>query len=145
DGDNGLVILQPDEETIAHYRHEAEEILSRAAKQETLRDLPAVTADGTPIELLGNIEFPAEVQHCVDRGADGIGLYRTEFLYLGRQGDPTEADHLDAYMTVLKALPLGQPVVIRTLDLGADKFHTAAEPVHKERNPFLVVRSVRYF
>ena len=83
DGDKGLVILQPDEETFAHYRHEAEEIRTVAARLETLRDLPAETADGVRIGLFGNIEFPYEVEHCVDRGADGVGLYRTEFLYLG--------------------------------------------------------------
>jgi phosphotransferase system enzyme I (PtsI) len=95
------------------------------------------------ITILGNIEFPSEASHCIDRGADGVGLYRTEFLYLGRQTDPTEEEHLEAYLTVLRTLPKGQPVVVRTLDLGADKFNTAAEAVYKERNPFLGVRSVR--
>jgi phosphotransferase system enzyme I (PtsI) len=95
------------------------------------------------VMLYGNIEFPQEATHCVERGADGVGLYRTEFLYLGRKTDPTEEEHLDAYLTVVRTLPKGQPVVIRTLDLGADKFNTAAEPPHKERNPFLGVRSVR--
>src|SRR6185295_15985921 len=72
DGDHGLVILQPDEETIARYRHEAEQNLDRAARLETLRDLPADTTDGVRIELLGNIEFPNEADHCLDRGGDGI-------------------------------------------------------------------------
>jgi len=80
DGDQGLVVLHPDEETIARYRHEVEEHLSLAARLETLRDLPGETADGTRIELMANIEFPHEVDHCADRGADGVGLYRTEFL-----------------------------------------------------------------
>src|SRR5207237_8222603 len=107
------------------------------------RELPAVTRDGTRVLLLVNIEFPHEAEHCLERGADGVGLYRTEFLYLGRQTDPTEDEHLEAYLTVLRTLPKGQPVVIRTLDLGADKFNTASEAAYKERNPFLGVRSVR--
>ncbi|HEY2893239.1 MAG TPA: putative PEP-binding protein, partial [Pirellulales bacterium] len=139
DGDNGLVILQPDEETIAHYRHEAEENLSRAAKLESLRDLPAVTADGTPIELLGNIEFPAEVQHCLDRGSDGIGLYRTEFLYLGSSCEPDEEVHYQSYAEVLTKME-GRPVVIRTCDLGADKISRRMEGTP---NPTLGLRSIR--
>jgi phosphotransferase system enzyme I (PtsI) len=91
---------------------------------------------------MGNIEFPTEAAHCQDRGADGVGLYRTEFLYLGKETDPVEAEHLDAYLTVLRTLG-PRPVVIRTLDLGADKFATRAEGGSEERNPFLGVRSVR--
>src|SRR5262249_7652321 len=69
-----------------------------------LRDLPAVTRDkgAAPIQLLGNIEFPEEARHCLDRGAEGVGLYRTEFLYLNKVSDPTEAEHLEAYQTVLR-------------------------------------------
>src|SRR5262249_23343192 len=107
-----------------------------------LGDLPAVTRDGTHVLLLGNIEFPSEAAHCLQRGADGVGLYRTEFLYLGKQSDPTEAEHLDACLTVLRALG-PRPVVIRTLDLGADKFSTNTEVTLEERNPFLGLRSVR--
>jgi phosphotransferase system enzyme I (PtsI) len=78
----------------------------------------------------------------VDRGANGVGLYRTEFLYLGKKTDPTEAEHLDAYLTVLRLMGAA-PVVIRTLDLGADKFATETENLTQERNPFLGLRSVR--
>src|SRR5262249_37933126 len=85
DGHQGLVILQPDEEPSARYRHEAEEQRSVAARLEMLRDLPAQTTDGLRIDLFGNIEFPYEVDHCLQRGADGIGLYRTEFLYLSAE------------------------------------------------------------
>src|SRR5260370_41440413 len=92
---------------------------------------------------MGNIEFPTEAAHCLERGADGVGLYRTEFLYLGKDTDPTEADHLDASLTVLRTLGPSKPMVIRTLDLGADKFASKAEPVAEERNPFLGLRSVR--
>jgi phosphoenolpyruvate-protein phosphotransferase (PTS system enzyme I) len=141
DGDQGLIILHPDEETLARYRHEVEEQRSLAAKLETLRELPGETADGVRITLLGNIEFPSEVQQCEERGADGIGLYRTEFLYLGRDDDPPEEAHYLAYREVAEAMH-GKPVVMRTLDLGADKMRTLPDP-EDERNPFLGLRSIR--
>ncbi len=141
DGDQGVIILHPDEETLAHYRHEVDEQRSLAAKLETLRDLPAETTDGVRIQLLGNIEFPSEVQQCEERGADGIGLYRTEFLYLGRDDDPPEDAHYAAYREVAEAMH-DKPVVMRTLDLGADKMRTLPDP-EDERNPFLGLRSIR--
>jgi phosphotransferase system enzyme I (PtsI) len=141
DGDEGLVILQPDEETIARYRREAEEIRTQAAKLETLRDLPAEMADHVRIQLYGNIEFPYEVDHCVERGADGVGLYRTEFLYLGAELEPTEDVHYQAYTQVARAMG-DRPVTIRTFDMGADKLPHL--PVSDdERNPCLGLRSIR--
>jgi phosphotransferase system enzyme I (PtsI) len=142
DGNRGVLILNPDEETLERYEQTRTSFRDFETRLEELRDLPAETRDQVRIPLLGNIEFPAEAEHCVSRGADGVGLYRTEFLYLGKVTDPTESDHLDAYLTVLRALGK-KPVVIRTLDLGADKFATAAEQVGHERNPFLGLRSVR--
>ena len=141
DGDKGLVILQPDEETLALYRHEAEENRSLAAKLEPLRDLPAETLDGVHVDILGNIEFPYEVDHCVDRGADGVGLYRTEFLYLGSETEPTEEIHFDAYSRVLRTMN-GKPVTIRTFDMGADKMPNVPA-MEDERNPCLGLRSIR--
>jgi len=141
DGDHGLVILDPDEETIAHYRHEADEHRSLAAKLAQLSDLPAETADGTRIELLGNIEFPHEVEQLKRHGSDGLGLYRTEFLYMGCESEPSEENHFEAYASVVRALG-DQPVVIRTLDLGADKLPSMPVP-EDERNPFLGLRSIR--
>ena len=140
DGDHGKVILQPDEEAIARYQHEAEEHRTLAARLETLRDLPAETADGTRIEILGNIEFPYEVKSCTDRGGDGVGLYRTEFLYLGRDDPPTEEDHYNAYAEVVNAMG-DRPVVIRTLDLGVDKLDDPS--ASGEMNPCLGLRSIR--
>ena len=87
---------------------------------------PPRPATASASRLLGNIEFPQEAAHCLERGADGVGLYRTEFLYLDKQTDPTEEEHFEAYLTVLRDARPGKPVVIRTLDLGADKFATAA-------------------
>ncbi|MDZ7617007.1 MAG: phosphoenolpyruvate--protein phosphotransferase, partial [Patescibacteria group bacterium] len=141
DGDEGVVVIQPDEETLARYRSEVEEKTSMAARLGTLRDLPAETADGVHVELFGNIEFPYEVDHCMDRGACGIGLYRTEFLYLGSSEEPTEDVHYQAYSKVVQAMA-GKPVVIRTFDLGADKVPHLPAP-EDERNPFLGLRSIR--
>ena len=141
DGDKGLVVLHPDEETIAKYRHEVEEARTLAARLETLRDLPAETADGIRIELFGNIEFPYEVDHCLERGASGVGLYRTEFLYLGVEGEPDEDAHFEAYSRVVQTMG-DRPVTIRTFDLGADKVSHLPDP-EDERNPFLGLRSIR--
>ena len=141
DGDQGQIVLHPDEETLARYRHEVEEQRSLATKLEMLRELPAITKDGELISLMGNIEFPYEVEQCQERGADGIGLYRTEFIYLGRDDDPTEELHFEAYSGVVQAMK-GQPVIMRTLDLGADKMRSLPNP-EDERNPFLGLRSIR--
>ena len=143
DGHSGCVILQPDEETLDRYRQEAERQRTLAAKLQLLRDVPAETKDGTRIQLMANIEFPMEAPVCLERGADGIGLYRTEFLYLGSDAEPSEEDHFQAYADVVRAVE-GRPVVIRTLDLGADKVGSAAAAeTEVERNPVLGLRSIR--
>ena len=141
DGDQGLVILHPDEETLARYRHEVVQHRSLEAKLATLRDLPAQTTDGVEIQLLGNIEFPYEVEQCQKRGAAGIGLYRTEFLFLAGDEEPSEEEQFAAYSEVVEAMS-GKPVVLRTIDLGADKLGIGPGP-DDERNPFLGLRSIR--
>ncbi len=143
DGNQGLLIIDPDEETLAQYERTRRNFHRHEARLSELRDLPAVTQDGVRIQLLGNIEFPTECTHCLERGGEGVGLYRTEFLYLGKKADPTEEEHLEAYLSVLKALGPKRPLVIRTLDLGADKFQAYTGSAHHERNPFLGLRSVR--
>lgn len=143
DGNRGLLIVNPDEETREKYERTRDSFRGFESRLNTLRDLPAVTRDGTKVALLGNIEFPQESGHCLDRGAEGVGLYRTEFLYLGRQTDPSEQEHLDAYLTVIRTMGAKRPVVIRTLDLGADKFMLKNELAGPERNPILGLRSVR--
>jgi phosphotransferase system enzyme I (PtsI) len=144
DGTHGILVLEPDEATRIRYESARRTYLSFERSLEELRDLPAVTRDGVRVQLLGNIEFPHEAAHAVEKGAEGIGLYRSEFLYLGRETDPTEDDHYEAYCRVLEALPAGAPLTIRTLDIGADKFNPRSGPdLSGERNPFLGVRSVR--
>jgi phosphotransferase system enzyme I (PtsI) len=143
DGHDGTLIIDPDEATLERYEAERRSFQTLELQLDELRDLPAITKDGVPITLLGNIEFPNEIEHCRQRGAQGVGLYRTEFLYLGRDSDPTEDEHYNAYVDVINALPEGQPVVIRTLDLGADKFASPSWTNEPERNPVLGQRSIR--
>ena len=141
DGDEGQIVLNPDEETISRYRDEAAKQISISQRLESIRDLPPETTDGTRVTLSANIEFPREVEACNARGADGVGLYRTEFLYLASQQIPTEEDHFQAYRYVVENIG-DKPVVIRTLDLGADKLSGLEDRV-EERNPFLGLRSIR--
>ncbi len=143
DGDRGIVIFNPDPETRERYLVLQKQSVSFARRLDELRDLPAETKDGTYALLMGNIEFPQEGPHCTDRGAAGIGLYRTEFLYLNKTTDPTEDEQYEAYIAVLRAMGPEKPVVIRTMDLGADKVFHAGNEHHHEKNPCLGVRSVR--
>lgn len=143
DGSDGTVIIDPDDETLSRYRDSAARYEVFAKRLESLQELPSETQDGIPITLLGNIEFPNEAEACQHRGAAGIGLYRTEFLYLDGQREPTEEDHYQAYCQVLHAFP-NQPVTIRTLDLGADKMPGALRAAYPEGiNPALSLRSIR--
>ena len=142
DGNRGLVIVNPDEASVERFRQAEKRFRAMEEELGDLRDLPAVTQDGHEIHLWGNIEFPHEVHTCLARGAGGVGLYRTEFLYLDRESDPTEEDHYQAYAEAIEALQ-GRPITIRTCDLGADKFtHLSGE--YEERNPFLGFRSIRF-
>jgi phosphotransferase system enzyme I (PtsI) len=141
DGDRGRVIINPDESTLASYVQRLENRRSLSARLAELRHLPAETADGVRVLLGANIEFPHETRACLERGADGIGLYRTEFLYLASEHEPSEEDHYQAYSQVVREMN-GRPVVIRTLDLGADKM--GHRPLaEQEHNPFLGLRSIR--
>ncbi len=143
DGSHGTVIIDPDEETLAKYHDSEERYRSTNKRLESLRLLASETRDGVRITLMGNIEFPEEAESAKHRGAEGVGLYRTEFLYLQSQREPTEEDHFRAYREVLKAFPT-QPVVIRTLDLGADKMPGQLQAEYADGiNPALSVRSIR--
>ncbi len=142
DGTRGTVVISPDEQTKVRYRRYEQELITLGQELQLLRDLPAQTQCGTAVSLFGNIEFPQEVQTCLDNGAQGIGLYRTEFLHLGRDSEPSEEEHYQAYLTVQKLMG-DKPMIIRTLDLGADKY-TQARAVSPERNPFLGLRSIRF-
>jgi len=142
DGNRGTVIINPDQATIDEYRKYAAAIVEHVHELDELLKLPAVTTDGVTITLLGNIEFPNEADLMVSKGGDGIGLYRTEFLFLDAAEEPTEEDHYVAYMDTIRSVG-DRPITIRTVDLGADKF-TQKKSHIPERNPFLGLRSIRY-
>ena len=141
DGNRGVVIINPDEEQLVEHREyeRKQKVLELELKE--LVHMPAVTLDGHSVSLQANIEFPEEVDDALARGAAGIGLYRTEFLYMASATDPIEEDHYHAYSESLRRLG-GRPLVIRTVDLGADKYTQAKNPT-PERNPFLGDRSIR--
>lgn len=142
DGERGVVILHPDEKTLEEYRG----YISAAAAYELtlgeLRELKAATLCGTEIELLGNVEFGAEVKNVIEGGGNGVGLFRTEFLWLTSDHEPTEEEQFAEYSECVR-LAGGRTVVMRTFDLGADKV-TQARAMTPERNPFLGLRSIRY-
>lgn len=141
DGYQGRVIVRPDENTLDKYRQSQKKRQSIASQLQELRHLPAETRDGVSITMLANIEFPHDIENCHAKGATGVGLYRTEFLYLGSSNEPTEEEHYQAYAKVAKSFP-GSPIIIRTLDLGADKM-LAKHVASQEQNPFLGMRSIR--
>ena len=142
DGDTGVVIVRPDARTLAEYTIQQERFSVYRSMLRNTALLEPVTKDGTRIQLLGNIEFPHEVESVFANGGEGVGLYRTEFLFLTSDHEPTEEEQFAAYKQTVELLK-GRPLTIRTLDLGADKYtqNRATEP---ERNPFLGLRSIRY-
>lgn len=141
DGSAGLVIVNPDPEILFRYERKKRDF--DEARLELLADasLPAVTKDGHSVGIGCNIEFVEEIPSAVTHGADGIGLYRTEFLYINREELPTEEDHLDNYRRVLEEKEL-RWATIRTLDLGGDKFFSDPK-LAKEMNPQMGLRAIR--
>ncbi len=141
DGSTGEVLVSPDAEEIRRFEAARAAAKSREAELLEDRDLPAQTRDGRRIFLFANIEFPEEVPSVIAHGGEGVGLYRTEFLYLNREELPTEEEHYSAYSSILERMQ-GRPVTIRTLDLGGDKLpigHRSHEP-----NPALGLRAIRF-
>jgi len=142
DGTNGLILVNPTDEQLALFK---ETIRRYAASEQAAlktRELPAITTDGWRVHLYGNMEFLEEIPSLLTHGAEGIGLYRTEFLFLDREHPPTEEEHFRTYRTVLEAVG-GRPVTIRTLDLGGDKV-PALRRNEREPNPALGLRAIRW-
>ena len=142
DGQRGTVVVDPDEATLDEHRTRLAEEQSRLRALAELSDLPSETRDGQRVELLGNIEFPDEIERVLEAGGEGVGLYRTEFLYLTAELEPSEDTQYEAYASCVQILG-GRPLTIRTMDLGADK-QTQSRSDEPERNPFLGLRSIRY-
>ncbi len=142
DGTSGKVIVNPDADTLKHYEGLKRKLETLDRELLRVKDLPAETPDGHRVNLLANIEFPEEIPSVIAHGAEGIGLYRTEFFYLNRNDLPTEEEQFEAYRHVAKAMA-PQPVIIRTIDLGGDKFMSELK-VPREMNPFLGWRAIRF-
>jgi phosphoenolpyruvate-protein phosphotransferase (PTS system enzyme I) len=142
DADEGLAILDPDPPAQARYRAAAAERSARFQVLSQQANLPAETLDSTRVELWGNIEFTGEVDACLNLGAEGVGLFRTEFLFLNAETPPSEEQQFQAYAAVVQSLQ-GRPIVIRTLDLGADKLAAYRDAGYLEANPVLGLRSLR--
>jgi len=142
DGTRGVVIVAPDERVLEEYRLRKVELELERSKLKRLATTRSTTLDGEEVELFANIEMPADAVQAKALGADGVGLYRTEFLFMGREALPDEDEQFEAYRSVLKSMS-GRPVTIRTLDIGADK---ALNGVHQrmEPNPALGLRAIRY-
>ena len=142
DGNAGAVIVDPDEETLERYQSSSREWEQREVSLLTLNTMPAESRDGKLIELNANIELPEETDTVTAHGADGIGLYRSEFLFLQPGGPPSEETQYEAYTRVIRALG-DRPVTIRTLDLGGDKIMPEME-YREEKNPILGYRAIRF-
>jgi len=142
DGFNGVVILNPTDQTLFEYGQIVRRQVDLESQLNDLRDKPAVTLDGLRITLSANIESPEDIENVRRCGAEGVGLFRTEFLFLNRDTLPSEDEQFAAYHRVAEALKPA-PVVIRTLDLGGDKFLSPLAVPH-EMNPFLGWRAIRF-
>ena len=141
DGLSGDVFLNPSEEVVAEYRAKAEAFAAQQAEWEKLKDSKTYTKDGHQVELAANIGTPKDLEGVVNNGAEGVGLYRTEFLYMDSHEMPTEEDQFEAYKAVLEGMN-GKPVVVRTMDIGGDK-ELPYLPLPHEMNPFLGYRAIR--
>lgn len=141
DANTGAIFTQADNADIEYFNDRRNHEITKNLSLKTLTDKPAVTTDGVKIELFANIEIPEDASAAHEAGADGIGLYRTEFLYMNRDKNPDEDEHYAAYMDVLKRTP-GCPINIRTLDMGADKNYEENNQLSCT-NPALGLRAIR--
>jgi len=142
DGNNGRLILNPTEQQLVHYRQLSEEFKVSQQVLSEIRCLPAITQDEQTVSIQANLELPQELEIVQLEGCEGVGLFRTEFLYLDRDDLPTEEEHEDAYRRVYEKL--GKlPVTMRTLDLGGDKMPKQSLSPYMEANPFMGLRAIR--
>jgi phosphotransferase system enzyme I (PtsI) len=142
DGNRGTIITEPQKKTLEKYIAERKKYEKLEKELSTLKNLPCETLDGHRIELSANIELHEEVASATKHGADGIGLYRSEFFYINRTDLPTEEEQFKAYKEVAKKMA-PKPIIIRTLDLGGDKFLSQLE-IPREMNPFMGWRAIRF-
>jgi phosphoenolpyruvate-protein phosphotransferase (PTS system enzyme I) len=143
DGTQGVVIVNPDAHVLAEYRLKQNQARLERDKLKRLRSAPAATLCGTPVQLYANIELPGDVDAVKASGATGVGLFRSEFLFMNRRGLPDEDEQYEAYREVVERMK-GSPVTIRTLDIGADKTLEGAEHTYTAVNPALGLRAIRF-
>lgn len=141
DAINGVVIVNPSDEEVKEYKKQAKEFAEYKESLKTLKDEKSVTLDNHHVEIVGNIGTPNDAQSVLDNGGEGVGLYRTEFLYMDSNDFPTEEQQFNAYKEVLEKMG-DKPVVVRTLDIGGDK-ELSYLKLPKELNPFLGYRAIR--
>ena len=141
DGDKGIVIVSPEEDVVAEYQEKKRIFEEDKKALELLKGQPSVTTDGKHVELAGNIGTPNDLEGLINNDAEGVGLYRTEFLYMDSDEFPSEEIQFEAYKKVLEGMN-GKPVVIRTLDIGGDKKLSYFD-MEEEMNPFLGYRAIR--
>ncbi len=144
DGVQGVLIVNPDPLVLAEYRRRQGALKAERQRLKRLKTTPAATLDGTPVELFANIELPQDAGRALEAGAQGVGLFRTEFLFLNRRDLPGEEEQFEAYRQVTAAMK-GLPVVLRTLDVGADKaIDGDGSPVPNIPNPAMGLRAIRF-
>ncbi len=143
DGERGVLIVNPDPLVLAEYRARQAELKAERQRLKRLKKTPAATRDGTPVELYANIELPQDAAEALEAGAQGVGLFRTEFLFLNRRDLPGEEEQFEAYRQVVAAMK-GRPVVLRTLDVGADKAVDGGDGAQNIPNPAMGLRAIRY-
>ncbi|WEV37509.1 phosphoenolpyruvate--protein phosphotransferase [Lactobacillus sp. ESL0677] len=141
DGLNGDAVVEPSDAQVADYKQKSEAFLAQKAEWEKLKNEPSVTADGKKFTIAANIGTPNDMQGVNDNGAEAVGLYRTEFLYMDSKDFPTEDQQFEAYKEVIEGMH-GKQVIIRTMDIGGDK-HLDYWDLPDEMNPFLGVRAIR--
>ncbi|MBB3108986.1 phosphotransferase system enzyme I (PtsI) [Paenibacillus phyllosphaerae] len=142
DAIEGLIIIDPTSEQLQAYESKKQQYESRKTELAKLKEMPTIASDGARVELAANIGQTVDVVKAIENGAEGIGLFRTEFLYMGRDSFPSEAEQTESYKYVLESMK-GKPVVIRTMDIGGDKELPYLE-LPKESNPFLGLRALRF-
>jgi phosphoenolpyruvate-protein phosphotransferase (PTS system enzyme I) len=147
DGVQGVLVVNPDPLVLAEYRLRQSQIGIERQKLKRLKLTPAATLDGTPVDLYANIELPQDMAEVLESGAEGVGLFRTEFLFLNRKDLPGEEEQFEAYRQVASAMK-GRPVVLRTLDVGADKGLAngdgSSSGHHTKPNPAMGLRAIRF-
>ena len=141
DGDKGEVVIRPDADTLAEYEKKKEAYLIEKKELENYKGKPSVTKDGRKVEIVANIGKPEDAQRALEYDAEGVGLFRTEFLFMDRENAPTEEEQFEAYKKVA-TLMKDKPVIIRTLDIGGDK-EIPYLGIEQDENPFLGYRAIR--